>query len=155
MLSYRWTHIVLGGFDGTGCPGLPDEVGGAVLVHQEPRAHRLHGADHKQSHVSDTCETFSANKLCSTLLSKLHTRLTTDPLEQTRWMRVVYESLWPSDMQTEPSVNSSSSRSRPSMIGPRLEIPMLLTDTTSFRESEWEETAPNSHLRHNTVWIHG
>lgn len=68
------------------------------------------------------------------LPSELHKGLTSEPLEQTRWICVVYVSLWPSEMQTEPSVNSSSSRSRPSMTGPRLDIPMLLTDTRSFME---------------------
>lgn len=68
----------------------------------------------------------------------MQTLLTWAPLEHDRWMRVEYDSFWPSDMQAEPSVNSSNSRSRSLMMGPRLAIPMLLIDTTSFRVS-WKE----------------
>lgn len=77
-------------------------------------------------------------------------RLTTAPLEQTKWMRVVYLSFKPSDRQMEPSVNSSSSLSRPSMIGPRLATPMLLTDTTSLRDP-WGQTCKNAYYQTNIV----
>lgn len=50
LLYHRWTHIALGGGDGTGCPCLPPEVGSAVLVHQELWAHWLHSATHTQNH---------------------------------------------------------------------------------------------------------
>ncbi|TNN36717.1 hypothetical protein EYF80_053118 [Liparis tanakae] len=85
-------------------------------------------AEHKQSRASD-----ADRRQASAPLDERRT-LTTVPLEQTRWMRVVCVSFRPSDTQAEPSVNSSSSRSRASMIGPRLEIPMLLMDTASFGE---------------------
>lgn len=48
----RSAHVVLGGADGAGCSGLPHEVGGAVLVHEEPRAHGLN-TEHRVTHQTD------------------------------------------------------------------------------------------------------
>lgn len=47
-LYSRWTHSVLGGGDGAGCPGLPPEVGSTVLVRHELQHHWLRRVQHKQ-----------------------------------------------------------------------------------------------------------
>lgn len=128
-----YTYIVCDGSDGTGCIGLPHKGGSAVLVHQESRSLNLNSAECKHCYTQTT----TVDSQQAILFSKLHL-LTRVPLEQTRWMRVVYESFWPSESQAEPSVNSSIRRSRASMIGPRFEMPMLLTDTSSSTEP-WGE----------------